>query len=118
MLLTTLTLFWGQPAFAGSMLKEISNAVDLGAGDDPARDALVTITLHFGSDAPVVVTGADYDSYKLYQTEQGVPTQLELYAGRGDEKHNILINIESARYYRLNVSKADHDWHYGFEFYY
>lgn len=105
------------PAYAGSMLKEISNAVALGAGDG-ADDDLVSFALHFGAEAPVIVTGHDYDSFKLYQTEQGVPTSLELYAGKGDEKHNILINIEAARYYRLNVSKADHDWHYAFEFYY
>lgn len=104
-------------ALPGSMLKEISNAVELGAGDGPGDD-LVAFNLHFGSEAPVVVTGHDYDSYKLYQSETGVPTALELYAGKGEDKHNIYINIEAARYYRLNVSKAAKDWHYEFEFYF
>jgi hypothetical protein len=103
-------------AHANSMLKEMSNAVELGSGDGP-KDELVSFTLHFGADKPVVVTGKDYDSYKLYQTED-LPTQLELYAGKGDDKHNILINIAAARYYRLNIAKKDKDWHYDFEFYF
>jgi hypothetical protein len=116
--MTILLALLAAPASANSMLKEMSNAVELGSGTDAERDAQVSFSLHFGSEKPVVVTGADYDTYKLFQSEEGLPTQLELYAGKGEEKHNILINISAARYYRLNVEKQGRDWHYDFEFYF
>lgn len=104
-------------ADAGSMVKELSNAAALGAGEGP-KDDQVSFTLHFGGNAePLVVTGRDYDSFELHE-EDGVPRQLELYAGKGEEKHNILINIAGARYYRLNVAKKYGEWHYDFHFHY
>jgi hypothetical protein len=112
-----LPLLLAAPAHANSMLKEMTNAVELGAGDS-ARDELVRFTLHFGAEEPVVVTGKDYDTFKIFASDEGLPTQLELYAGKGEEKHNILINVAAARYYRLNIEKRGRDWEYDFHFYY
>jgi hypothetical protein len=112
----SLALFLATPAHAGSMLKELTNAAALGQGDGP-KDDQVTFTLHFGGGDPVVVTGRDYDSFEMHERE-GVASALELFAGKGDEKHNILINIDGARYYRLNVAKKYGEWHYEFAFYY
>ncbi|MDP2316221.1 MAG: hypothetical protein Q8P41_25205 [Pseudomonadota bacterium] len=105
------------PSDAGSMAKELRNGAALGDGDSP-QDDMVTFTLHLGGGAaPIVVTGRDYQSFELFE-EDGIPTQLELYHGKGDEKHNIAINLESARYYRLNVAKKYGEWHYEFALYY
>ncbi|MES2644306.1 MAG: hypothetical protein V4850_32775 [Myxococcota bacterium] len=102
---------------AGAMVKELRNGAALGEGDGP-KDDQVSFTLHFGTGTePIVVTGRDYQSFELFERD-GVPTQLELYHGKGDEKHNILINLEAAKYYRLNVAKKYDEWHYEFAFYY
>jgi hypothetical protein len=104
-------------AQAGSMLKELKNGAALGDGDGP-KDDMVSFTLHFGTNSePIVVTGRDYQSFEIFEKD-GVPSQLELYHGKGDEKHNILINFDAAKYYRLNVVKKYNEWHYEFAFYY
>lgn len=104
------------PAHAGSMLTEITNALKMGEKGG-TEDDLVSFSLHFGSAEPVVVTGRDFESFKLWEND-GTPAKLELYAGEGTEKHNISINIAQARYYRLNVAKRGGEWHYDFHFYY
>lgn len=115
--LATLTTLVAAPASAGSMMTELSNAAKQGSKGGMKAE-LVTFTLHFGTGAePIVVTGADYESYELHE-QGGVPTHLELFAGSGSEKHNILINIDAARYYRLNIEKVDKDWRYDFHFFF
>lgn len=104
------------PASAGSMMKELTNAAKLGEGSGAADDQ-VSFTLHFGTEEPVVVTGRDFESFKLIEKDD-TPYKLELYAGEGSEKHNILINIGAARYYRLNIAKKYGEWHYDFQFYF
>lgn len=102
---------------AGGMVKELRNGAALGEGDGP-KDDMVPFTLNFGTNSePIVVTGRDYQSFELFEKD-GVPVQLELYHGKGDEKHNILINLQSAKYYRLNVVKKYDQSHYEFAFYY
>lgn len=104
-------------ARAGSMMTELANALKLGEGDGTSDD-LISFTLHFGTETePVVVTGRDFQSFKVFE-QDGTPIKVELYAGQGTEKHNILINIASAKYYRLNVAKRANEWHYDFHFYY
>ncbi len=104
-------------ASAGSMMKELTNAARMGEKDGP-KDDQVKFTLIFGGgEAQVEITGRQYESYELHERD-GVPTQLELFSGSGEEKHNILINIEAARYYRLEIKKQYGEWHYDFQFYY
>jgi hypothetical protein len=112
-----LAVAFAGPAHAGSMLTEMTNALKTGEGDG-AEDDLVEMTLHLGGSAePVKITGRDYQSFKIFEND-GTPVKLELYHGEGSEKHNILINIAAARYYRLNVVKRAGEWHYDFSFYY
>ncbi len=116
-LLTALLLsFLAAPASAGSMIKEMTNAAKLGEGSGVSDDQ-VSFTLHFGTEEPVVITGADFETFKLIDDDD-TPQTLELYSGKGSEKHNILINIEAARYYRLNIAKDGGKWHYDFQFYF
>ncbi|MCP4892777.1 MAG: hypothetical protein GY911_03060 [Actinomycetales bacterium] len=106
-----------QPAWAGSMMTELENAAKLGSKDGPKADQ-VKFTLHFGTDSETIaITGRDFDSFKLHDRD-GVPTHLELFAGSGEEKHNILINIDASTYYRLNIVKQYKEWHYDFHFYF
>ena len=106
-----------QPAVAGSMMTELTNAAKLGSNDGPKADR-VKFTLHFGTEAePIVITGRDFESFELHE-RSGVPTHLELFAGSGEEKHNILINIDASKYYRLNILKEYKEWHYDFHFYF
>ncbi len=116
-LATLAALILSTPATAGSMLTEMSNALKAGEGDG-AEDDLIEMTLHFGGTTePVRITGRDYQSFKIFEND-GTPTKLELYHGEGSEKHNILVNIAGARYYRLNVVKKAGEWHYDFQFHY
>jgi hypothetical protein len=104
-------------AYAGSMLTEMTNALKVGEGDG-AEDDLVLITLNFGAgQEPVTITGRDYQSFKIFD-EGGTPVKMELYHGEGSEKHNILVNVAAARYYRLNIAKKAGEWHYDFSFYF
>lgn len=104
-------------AEAGGMLKELTNAAKLGTGDGP-EDDYVSFTMHLGGGTePVVVTGRDYQSFAIFE-DAGTPKTLELYHGKGEEKHNILINISAARYYQLKIVKRYDQWHYDFHFYY
>lgn len=103
-------------ASAGSMLTEMTNALKLGEKGG-TEDDLVSFALHFGKEDPVVVTGRDFETWKLFEHD-GTPVKIELYAGEGSEKHNILINVGEARYYRLNIAKRGGEWHYDFHFYF
>ncbi len=104
-------------ASAGSMMTELKNAAKMGEKDSP-KDDQVKFTLFFsGGEAQVEITGRDYESFELHERD-GVPTQLELFSGSGEEKQNILINIEAARYYQLYIKKQYGEWHYDFQFYY
>jgi len=105
------------PAEAGSMMTELENAAKLGTKDGPKADQ-VQFTLHFGTETePIVITGRDFKSFEVH-SKNDVPTHMELYSGSGDEKHNILINIDAANYYRLNISKKYKEWHYDFHFFF
>lgn len=100
---------------AGSMSTEVNNALSTGQGDGTADD-LVVINLHFGAEVQTI-TGRDYQSFKVFEVD-GTPSKIELYHGQGTEKHNILINVSAARYYRLNMAKRGGEWHFDFDFYY
>jgi hypothetical protein len=113
----TLVALTAQPALAGSMMTELTNAAKLGSHDG-LRAERVQFTLHFGTQTePIVITGHDFESFELHD-RSGVPTHLELFAGSGEEKHNILINIDAAKYYRLNILKENKEWHYDFHFFF
>ena len=75
------------------------------------------IAHYFRNDEPllttrVIIDGDDYDDADLwFRVNTEVPSLILLYQGRGKEKHNIAINLDSASYYRVDVLK-ERDWVY------
>ncbi len=93
-------------ADAASTLKEVNNAVQRG------RDGGTTFQLHLANGETVIIDGDDYDDADLwFRVNTEVPSLILLYQGRGKEKHNIAINLDSASYYRVDVLK-ERDWVY------
>ena len=47
-----------------------------------------------------------------------IPLYFELYKGKGYKKLNIMINLQNAVYYKLDMEKIAGEWEYDFHFYY
>lgn len=109
-LLILLLLTSSAPSFAGDFLAELQNSIK-------CRDCPVTYTLHLADGTEKVFTNSDFSSGNVV-TQSGVPYFLELYQGAGIKKHNIMINISQAVWYRFDIEKVSGQWTYDFHFYY
>lgn len=108
-------------ADAADFIKELKNATKRGARDK----ADTTFVLHHSNGEETSLSGSDYETFTLRWMERGdgsfsdeYPMFLELYKGSGEKKHNIMINIASATYYKLDIEEIDGRWRYDFHFYY
>lgn len=109
-LLTLSLLILSTTVFAGDFLRELENSIK-------CRDCPVTYTLHLADGTEKVFTNMDFSSGNVV-TQSGVPYFLELYEGAGEKKHNIMINISQAVWYRFDIEKSGGKWAYDFHFYY
>jgi len=48
----------------------------------------------------------------------GAPSSFELFNGTFEKKYNIIISLQNAIYYKLDIEKVDGKWEYKFHFYY
>jgi len=109
LLFTFLLTFSLSQTFAADFIKELENSIN-------RKDCKVTYTLHIGEKVQVF-TGHDFTSGEIVD-KGGVPMFFEMYKGSGDKKQNIMININNAVYYKLNIEKVMGVWEYDFHFYY
>ena len=77
----------------------------------------VEYVLHFGNGQQQMFTGADFTSGKLMRNGAN-PLYFELFKGKGEKKHNIMINLRNPIYYKLDIEKSNGVWNYSFHFYY
>ncbi|TVR40957.1 MAG: hypothetical protein EA392_02845, partial [Cryomorphaceae bacterium] len=96
--------------FAGDFLRELQSSIK-------CNSCGVTYTLHLADGSEKVFTNLDFTSGNVV-VQSGVPYFLELYHGSGSKKHNIMINISQAVWYRFDIEKLDGQWNYDFHFYY
>ena len=110
-------------AEAASFQKELRNALKRGP-----KDGHTKFVLHMASET-IEITAADFDSWDGLLMGMVVdgrppnawdffPSHIEMYKGSGDSKHNIMINLDIATYYRMDIDKIDGKWHYDFHIYY
>ena len=105
-------LYFVLPVFAGSFVQELRNSIAR------ARDGnIVEYTLHFPDGQEKMFTGADFTSGRLIE-QGGAPAAFELFNGTFDKKYNIVISLQKAIYYKLDIEKIDAKWEYRFHFYY
>jgi hypothetical protein len=108
--LTTLIFLSVSTAFGADFIKELENSIS-------RKECKVTYTLHMGDSKEQVFTGHDFSSGGIVE-KGGIPIYFEMYKGSGDKKQNIMININNAIYYKLNIEKVMGVWEYDFHFYY
>ena len=109
-LFTLMFTFVMSLAFAADFIKELENSIG-------RKECKGTYTLHFGDGKEQIFTGNDFSTGGIIE-KGGVPIYFELYKGGGDKKQNIMININNAIYYKLNIEKVMGVWEYDFHFYY
>ena len=109
-ILTTLILFAVNIAIAGDFIKELENSIN-------RKECKVTYTLHLSDGKEQVFTGHDFSSGGIIE-KGGIPIYFEMYKGSGEKKQNIMININNANFYKLNIEKVMGVWEYDFHFYY
>lgn len=99
-------------AFAGSFAQELRNSIVR------AKDgSLVEYSLHMPDGTTKMFTGADFTSGRIIE-QGGTAASFELFKGTFDKKYNIVISLQNAIYYRLDVEKVNDKWEYRFHFYY
>ncbi len=108
--LTLAVVLFSCTAFAADFIKELENSIN-------RKECKVTYTLHMGDGKEQVFTGHDFTSGGIVE-KGGIPIYFEMYKGSGDKKQNIMININNAIYYKLNIEKVMGVWEYDFHFYY
>jgi len=107
-----LTLSIYLTAYAGNFAQELRNSIAR------AKDgSLVEYTLHFSNGTEKMFTGADFTSGRLIE-QGGAPASFELFNGTFEKKYNIVISLQNAIYYKLDIEKVDGKWQYIFHFYY
>ena len=110
-------------AEAASFRKELKNALKRGP-----KDNSTTFVLHISGET-IEITAADFDTWEAHLFEIGgsetfpnpwdfFPSHIEMYKGSGDTKHNIMINLIDAAYYRMDIDKEEGGWRYEFHIYY
>src|SRR5690554_1203913 len=109
-LFTILLMISSSTLFAGGFLPELENSIR-------CRKCPVTYTVHLSDGTEQVFTNSDFTSGSVV-VQCGVPYFLELYHGSGEKKHNIMINISQATWYRFDIEKVGGEWKYDFHFYY
>ena len=108
--LTAVILMAASSVFAADFIKELENSIG-------RKECKVTYTLHMGESKEQIFTGHDFTSGGIIE-KGGIPIYFEMYKGSGDKKQNIMININNAIYYKLNIEKVMGVWEYDFHFYY
>lgn len=108
------TLAWSPAGLANNFVKELTHSLERGL------DGGTRFTLHLANGDEVKLSGADYESFRFYyrDAEREVPSVIELYSGSGAKKHNIMLNVFQASYYRLDIEKVGGEWIYDFHFYF
>jgi hypothetical protein len=107
-------LGWSPPSQANNFVKELTHSLERGL------DGGTRFTLHLSNGETVLLSGADYQSFRFYYRDSAreVPSVIELYSGSGKKKHNIMINLYATTYYRLDIEKTGGKWVYDFHFYF
>ncbi|MES2622050.1 MAG: hypothetical protein V4615_14460 [Bacteroidota bacterium] len=108
--LTAFILLTAHTVFAADFIKELENSIN-------RKECKVTYTLHMGDGKEQIFTGHDFSSGGIIE-KGSIPIYFEMYKGSGDKKQNIMININNAIYYKLNIEKVMGVWEYDFHFYY
>jgi len=106
--LLTLSVF----SYAGSFISELENSIKRAQkGSD------VEYILHLQNGKEITFTASDFESGNLVSYKDQ-PLYFELFKGSGSKKHNIMINLTSPVYYKLDIEKINGIWAYTFNFYY
>ncbi len=99
-------------SFAGSFITELENSIDRAH-----KGSQVEYVLHFQNGNKKIITASDFKTGNLVSYKDR-PLYFELFKGRGDLKSNIMINLTTPIYYKLDIEKVNGKWNYVFNFYY
>jgi len=99
-------------SFAGSFISELENSIKRAQ-----KGSKVEYILHLKNGDTKIFTAADFHSGNLVSYKDQ-PLYFELFKGVGSKKHNIMINLATPVYYKLDIEKTDGVWDYVFNFYY
>ena len=105
-------LFTVSSAYSGTFINELELSIERAL-----RGNKVEYVLHLPDGKEQIFTAADFTSGRIIE-RGGIPLYFELYKGAGLKKHNIMVNLQNANYYKLNIEKVFDRWEYSFHFYY
>lgn len=81
------------------------------------KGSTVEYVLYLPNGNKEVFTGADFIKGKIIERD-GVPLYFELFNQFGAYKRHIMISLQNALYYELEIEKTEGIWNYSFHFHY
>jgi hypothetical protein len=111
-LLITGMLFLVNISFGRDFIYELEKSIERAQ-----KGSKVEYTLHMAGGVEKIFTGADFTDGNLVRSGD-TPLYFELFKGQGDKKHNIMVNLRTPIYYKLDIEKVNNVWNYTFHFYY
>ena len=97
---------------AGNFITELENSIDRAN-----KGSKVEYVLHFQNGKIKTITASDFKGGNLVSYKDR-PLYFELYKGHGSKKSNIMINLTTPIYYKLDIEKVNGKWNYIFNFFY
>jgi hypothetical protein len=111
-ILITGLIFLFNISFGRDFIYELAKSID-----KAQKGSKVEYILHMPGGIEKTFTGADFTSGNLVKAGE-IPLYFELFKGQGDEKYNIIVNLRTPIYYKLDIKKENDLWNYSFHFYY
>ncbi|MFH1319108.1 MAG: hypothetical protein ABII90_00435 [Bacteroidota bacterium] len=112
LILILLAIFTFNAVFSADFITELKLSIARSQ-----KGSKVEYILHFPNGDEKVFTAIDFAQGRLVERD-GVPLYFELYEGGLSKKHNIMISLQNAIYYEMDIIKINDQWDYSFHFYY
>lgn len=111
-ILILLMLFTFNSVFAADFIGELKLSIDRAQ-----KGSKVEYVLHLPNGNEEIYTGADFIKGRIIERD-GIPLYFELFNQFGTYKRHIMISLQNANYYELDIEKTEGKWNYSFHFYY